>query len=234
MLHGLLIIQIQKAETRDPQSKLVSYTSHISKLWIQLRDPASKNKVDSNWRRCKPQASIQTPQTHTMWTHRHRGMYIIQLYAKKEKREKEGGREEGKQGSKQVSNLQRRMQRHASLCISECRTCESKAMRGEVNVHTSRGPSPRFSSPLQPRVSLNKKAEVFLESNIFREAESISYHSGLLTLASQALPWPSFYSHKGELMIKNTRGHTWLLLVLILSSQHMSGVYCTSKNLDGT
>lgn len=52
----------------------------------------------------------------------------------------------------------------------------------------SEAPLPSFSSPSQPRASLNKKAEVFLESDTFREAESISYHSGLLTPASQALP----------------------------------------------
>lgn len=75
----------------------------------------------------------------------------------------------------------------------------------------SEAPLPNFSSPSQPRASLNKKAEVFLESEIFSEAESLSYHSGFLTVFITGLPSISLIVlslHRGERVIKYTHGHT--------------------------
>lgn len=36
---------LQKAEIEAPQSKLAKETSCINKLWVLLRDPTSRNKV---------------------------------------------------------------------------------------------------------------------------------------------------------------------------------------------
>lgn len=38
------------AQTGDPESKLASETHSIYELWVSLKDPASKNEVEEQWR----------------------------------------------------------------------------------------------------------------------------------------------------------------------------------------
>lgn len=51
----------------DPWSKLPRQTSHISKLGVQLRDPASINKVESNGKRLHRHVHmcVHIPHTYT-------------------------------------------------------------------------------------------------------------------------------------------------------------------------
>lgn len=57
-------LSIQEAATGFPE-QAGDYTSCISKLWIQMREPASINKVESNWKR-HPKSTLAS--TYNMYT----------------------------------------------------------------------------------------------------------------------------------------------------------------------
>lgn len=70
-----MIPGLGKQTQADSRDSLVSRHTN-GKVWIKVSDPASKDKIKSNWERCFDLTSMHTLMYTHMYTHTHTCTYI--------------------------------------------------------------------------------------------------------------------------------------------------------------